>query len=91
MYFVLYNFEISYSTIVLYSRDHKGVGGAHEETSPKNQPHFSQAMMRQTEYWLGKTMPKQAFRSTQKVFNKFSTSCFGILKKKDNLTEFCSD
>ena len=30
----------SYSTIVLYSRDHKGVGMAHEITSPKNQPQF---------------------------------------------------
>ena len=26
-----------YSTTVLYSRDHKGLGVTHEETSPKNQ------------------------------------------------------
>ena len=36
--------------IVLYSRDHKKVGVAHEITSPKNQPQFSQTAMRQ--YWL---------------------------------------
>ena len=30
----------SYSTIILYSRDHKGVGVAHEIISPKNQPQF---------------------------------------------------
>ena len=28
--------DLRYSTIVLYSRDHKGVGMAHEITSPKN-------------------------------------------------------
>ena len=42
-----------YSMIVVYSRDHKGVGMAHEIISPKNQPQF--------QYWLGKTKPKQAF------------------------------
>jgi len=31
----------SYSTIVLYSRDHQGLGVAHKEISLKNQPHFS--------------------------------------------------
>ena len=41
---------------------------AHEITSPKNQPQFSLTTMRQ--YWLGKTKPKQAFRSTQNAFNK---------------------
>ena len=41
---------------------------AHEITSPKNQPQFSLTMMRQ--YWLGKTKPGQAFRSTQNAFNK---------------------
>ena len=45
--------------VVVYSRDHKGVGVAHEIKSPKKQPQF---MMR--EYWLGKTKPKQAFRLT---------------------------
>ena len=55
---------LSYSTI--HRRDHKGVGVAHEITSPKSQPQFSQVTMRQ--YWLGK--PKQAFRSTRNAFNK---------------------
>ena len=54
--------SLSHSTIVLYSRDHKGVGVVHEIASPKNQPQFSLMMMRQ--YWLGKTKPKQAIRST---------------------------
>ena len=34
----------SYSMIVLYSRDHKGVGMAHEITSPKNQPQVFRMM-----------------------------------------------
>jgi len=38
-------------------------GMAHEVKSPKNQPQFSQMMMGQ--YWLGKTKPKKAFRSTR--------------------------
>ena len=57
----------SYSMIVLYSRDHKGVGVVHEITSPKNQPQFSLIPIRQ--YWLGKTKPKQAFRSIRNTFN----------------------
>ena len=48
---------VSYSMIVLYSRDHKGVGVAYRLTSPKNQPQFSLMTMRQ--YWLGKTKLKQ--------------------------------
>ena len=44
--------------IVLY-RDHKNLGMADEKTSPKNQP--------------DKTKPKQAFRSTQKVFKQVAT------------------
>ena len=60
--------QSSYNMIVLYSRDHKGVGVAHEITPPKNQPQSSLMMMRQ--YWLGKTKPKQAFRSTRNAFNK---------------------
>ena len=39
--------HINYSTILLYSRDHKGLGVAHYKPSPKNQPHFSLMMMRQ--------------------------------------------
>ena len=54
--------------IVLYSRDHKGVGVAHRIISPKNQPQFSLMTMRQ--YWLGKTNPKQVFRSTRNALNK---------------------
>jgi len=54
--------------IVLYSRDHQGLGVAQEEISPKNQPHFSHTTMWQ--YWLGKTKPKKVFRSTQNAFNK---------------------
>ena len=54
--------------IAVYSRDHKGVGVAHKITSPLKQPQFSQTMIRQ--YWLSKTKPKQAFRSTQNAFNK---------------------
>ena len=60
------NTLLSYITIVLYSRDHKGVGVAHENTSPKNQRQFPLMTMRQ--YWLGKA--KQTFRSTQNAFNK---------------------
>ena len=60
--------SLSYSTIVLYSRDHKGVDIAHEIISPENQPQFSQTMMKQ--YWLGKTKPKKTFRSTRNAFNK---------------------
>ena len=40
---------------------------AHKITSPEKQPQFSQTTMRQ--YWLGKTKPKQAFRSTRNAFN----------------------
>ena len=39
-----------------------------EKTSPENQSHFSLMTMRQ--YWFGKTKPKQAFKSTRKVFNR---------------------
>ena len=53
-------FLLSYSMIVLYSRDHKGVGMALEIISPKKQPQLPLTTMRQ--YWLGKTKPKQAFR-----------------------------
>ena len=61
---------LSYSTIVLYSRDHKGVGVVHGKTSPAS---FSLTVTRQ--YWLGKIKPKQAFRLTE----TFSTSCYRFL------------
>ena len=57
-----------YSMIVLYSRDHKRVGVAHKIISPIKQPQFPLTTMRQ--YWLSKTKPKKAFRSTRNVFNK---------------------
>ena len=41
---------------------------AHEITSPKNQPQFSQMTMKH--YWLGQTKPKEAFRSSQKCLQK---------------------
>ena len=43
--------------IVLYSRNHKNVGVAHNKNVMKNQLKFTLATMRQ--YWLGKTKPKQ--------------------------------
>ena len=59
---------VSYTTKVVYSRDHKGVGMAHKIKSLEKQPQFSLTTIRQ--YWLGKTKPKQAFRSTRNAFNK---------------------
>ena len=58
---------------------------AHEIISPKNQPQFSLITMRQ--YWLGKTKPKQAFRSTQNVFNKLLRIFFFIIRRNFLLTE----
>ena len=52
---------------------------AHEIASHKNQPQFP------LQYWLGKTKPKQAFRSTQNA----SASCYGFFFL--NLTEFSTD
>ena len=59
---------LSYTMMVVYSRDHKGVGVAHEIISPKNQPQFP--LMTTRQYWLGEAKPKQAFRSTRNAFNK---------------------
>ena len=70
--------------IVLYSRDHIGVGVAHKIISPKNQTQISQITMRQ--YWLGKTKPKQAFRLTRNTFNKLLR-----ILKNNYLTEFSTD
>jgi len=58
-----------------YSRDHQGLGVAHEKISPKTQPQFSHMTMWQ--YWLGKTKPK---KSTQNAFNKLQQNFknFGI-------------
>ena len=52
---------LSYTMIVVYSRDHKGVGVAHEIKSSKKQLQFSLAVL------VG---PKQAFRLTRNAFNK---------------------
>ena len=66
--------------MVLYS---KGLGMAHEKISPKNQRHFSLMTMRQ--YWLGKTKPKQAFRSTRNAFNKLLRNCKNIYAEQNFL------
>ena len=50
--------------------NYEEVGVAHEVKSPENKPPFSQTTMGQ--YWLGKTKPKQAFRSIQNAFKKLS-------------------
>ena len=60
--------RVSYVMIVVYSRNHKGVGMAHKIISPKKQPQFLLTTIRQ--YWLGETKPKQAFRLTRNAFNK---------------------
>jgi len=69
---------------VVHSRDDEEVGMAHEVKSPENQPQFSQTMM--GHYWLGKTKPKKAFRSTQNAFKKLPQNF-----KISHLTEFSTD
>ena len=63
-YTVTYEKLLSYSMIVLYNRDHKGVGVAHETISPNSNLNFPR------QHWLGNTKPKKAFRSTRNAFNK---------------------
>jgi len=41
----LYYYIIKDVYLSLYSRDHQGLGAAHEKISPKNQPHFSHTTM----------------------------------------------
>jgi len=53
---------------VVHSRDDQEVGVAHKVKLAENQPQFSQTTIEQ--YWLGKTKPKQAFRSTRNAFKK---------------------
>jgi len=53
---------------MVHSRDDQELGVAHKVKSPENQPQFSQMTVGQ--YWLGKTKPKQAFRSTLNAFRK---------------------
>ena len=71
--------------IVVYIRGHKAVGMAHEVTSPKDQPQFSQTMIRH--YWLHKSKPKQAFRLTRSVFNKLLPNFKIFIQQNFLLTE----
>ena len=59
---------VSWTTIVVDSRDDQevGIGIAHEVKSPENQPQISHIAMGQ--YWLGKTKLKKAFRSTRNTY-----------------------
>ena len=66
---------------MVHSRDEE-VGVAHEVKSPENQPQLSQT----TQYWLGETKPKQAFRSTRNAFKKLPQNV-----KKMYLAEFSTD
>jgi len=52
-----------------HSRDNQNVGVTHKVKSLENQLQFSQTMMGQ--YWLDKTKPKQAFRSTHNPFKNY--------------------
>jgi len=61
---------------VVHSRGDEEVGVAHKVKLPENQPHIFQMAMGQ--YWLGKTKPKRAFRSTRNAFKKLPQN----LKKK---------
>ena len=45
----------------LYSMDHKGLGVAHKKHHLKSASLFPDD---ERKYWLGKTKPNQAFRST---------------------------
>jgi len=72
-----YYLHTSWTTIVVHSRDDQEVDVAHKVKSPENQPQFSQPTIGQ--YWLGKTKPKQAFRSTQNAFKKLPRNFKKIL------------
>ena len=52
---------------------------AHEKNITQKQPQFSLTKMRQ--YWLGKTKPKQAFRSIRNAFNKLLQNLKKIIFK----------
>jgi len=68
---------------VVCSRDHKGVGVAHEIKPTKNQPQFSQMTMGAVLVRC-KTKPKKAFRSTQNSSKKLLWN----FKKNWNLKEY---
>ena len=61
--------------IVLYSRDHKGVGVTHEKTSRKNQPQYSVTMMRQ--YWLADNSWQSTVFQTDSSYNQPILVMFG--------------
>ena len=68
--------SLSYSTIVLYSRDNEGVGVVHEEKSTQN--HLQKSSMAFSQYWSGINKPKRVFRMTRNV----SDEVLRNLKKK---------
>ena len=75
---------------MVHSRDYKEIGVAHAVKSHKNQPQFSQVTMRQ--YWLGKTKPKQTFRSAQNAFFGVDFfSCLTLLQPKRCLLAYRSE
>ena len=60
--------------VVLYSKDHKDLGVAHEKTSPKSQPYFSLMTMKQ--YWLAQT----SLQINAKHFHQVAMIFFLIIK-----------
>ena len=54
--------QMSYSTIVLYSRDDEGVGVVHKEKSTQN--HLQKSFTVISQYWSGINKPKCVFRMT---------------------------
>ena len=90
--FLLYVcFIISWTTIVVHSWDNQGVGVAHEIQPSKNWHQFSQTMIGQ--YWLDKSKPKQAFRSTWNSFKKLLQSLNFLFNRilTDRLTGCLTD
>ena len=69
--------QISWTTVVVHSRDNLETGMAHEVKSLENQPQFSQTAMWQN--WFG------SFQTNPKYFQKVATE----LKK--NYLEFSTD
>ena len=76
--------KTSWTTIVVHSRNDEEVRVAHKVKSPENQPQFIQ--MRTWQYRLGKTKPKEAFRSTWTAFKKLTRNLKNIY-----LMEFSTD
>ena len=71
---LLHKHQVQYTKNAIVStmnhsrRNNQEVGVAHEVKSPKNQLQFFMTMIMQ--YWLGKTKPNKAFRSTRNAFKK---------------------